>query len=138
MSILELMTVLFIVSLISATVVTNIKDINRPLTNAGFEITHYLRLVRSRSVSQTSYLKVAPVSLFKLAAYSGDSCDAATTALSDLTLTLPNDTRLLSNSWSVCFTPRGLSSASEIFQIEDEGSNVRSIQVALGGGVQFQ
>lgn len=138
LSILELMTVLFIVSLISASVVTNIKEINRPLTNAGFEITHFLRLVRSRGVSQTTYLKVAPVSTFKLASYSGESCDSATTALGDLTLTLPNDTSLVASDWSICFTPRGLSSASQIFQIRDEVSNIRSVQVALGGGVRIQ
>ena len=138
MSIIELMTVLFIVSLVSATVVSNIKDINRPLTNAGFEITHYLRLVRSRAVSQTLYLKVAPVSRFKLVAYSGTSCTLATTLLSNLTLSLPNDTNLISTSWSICFTPRGLSSASQIFQISDEESHTRSMQVALGGGVQIQ
>ena len=137
LSIFELLVVLFIISLMSATVVSNIKEINRPLTDASFEITHFLRLSRSRAISQTLYMKVSPLSLYKLVVASGSSCAAATTTVNDLSLTLPNDTSLTSTSWSVCFTPRGLVNETVSFDIIDEESHRKTVQIALGGGVQI-
>ena len=137
-TIFELLAVLFIISLISATVVSNIKEINRPLTNATFEVTHFLRLVRARAISQTQYIKVSPTSAFAIASTAGTSCALATSPISDLTLNLPKDTNLVSTSWSICFTPRGLTEASKTFQIRNEDSLTKTVEIALGGGVRIQ
>ncbi len=111
-------------------------EINRPLTNTGFEITHYLRLARARAISQTQFIKIHPSSNFQLVSASGESCETASNSISNLTLNLSNDTSLISNSWEICFTPRGLSNTSYSFQIRDELSHTRDVQIALGGGVR--
>ena len=137
-SVLELLVVLIIFGILSASVMSNVKEINRPLTNASFEVTHYLRLARSKAISQTTYIKVAPLSAFKLAAYSGSTCATSTTPISELVLILPDNTNLLATDWSICFSPRGLAPTSTTFTISDEHDATRVVEIALGGGVRMQ
>lgn len=137
-SVIELLTVLIIAGILSASVMSNIKVMNRPLTNASFEVAHFLRLARAKAISQTTYIKVAPLSAFKLVTYSGDSCANATTLINDLNLILPNNTSLPSTSWSICFSPRGLAPTASMFSIKDENNTTRTVEIALGGGVRMQ
>jgi prepilin-type N-terminal cleavage/methylation domain-containing protein len=137
-SIFELLVVLIIFAILSASVMSNVKEINRPLTNASFELTHFLRLARSRAISQTTFIKVAPLSAFKLAAYTGESCATTTTAINNLTLDLPDNTNLIATDWSICFSPRGLTPTSTTFTISDENNSTRVVEIALGGGVRMQ
>ncbi len=137
-SILELLAVLVIMGILSASAMSNLKEINRPLTNASFEITHFLRLARARGISQTSFIKVAPASAFKISTHSGDSCATATSAINDLSLNLPDNTNLLATDWEICFTPRGLAPNSTAFTIRDEHASTRTVEIALGGGVRMQ
>lgn len=137
-SIIELMVVMLIISISLASALSNLDEVNRPLTNATFEITHFLRLARSQSVSQTKYISVKPISSFTLYAYSGDSCETATEQISDLVLHLPHDSSLITPEWNVCFSPRGLVAQNISFNVSDEHGYTKTIEIALGGGVRVQ
>lgn len=137
-SVFELLIVLAILGILSGNVIANLKEISRPLTNASFEVTHFLRLARSKAISQTAFVKVMPISIFKINAYVGDTCADATTPITDLFLDLPSDTRLLETEWSSCFTPRGLSSEATIFSLKDDHNLTKTVEIALGGGVRMQ
>ncbi len=137
-SLVELMVVLLIFGIVSASAYSNLNEVDSPLTNASFEVPHFLRLARSRAISQTLFIRVAPSSNFRISTSSSDSCTGIMTSIPDLFLNMPNDTRINSTTWSVCFTPRGIVSAATNFTISDQDSRAKTVEVALGGGVRIQ
>ena len=132
-SFLELLVTLSISGILVATAVSNLKTLENPLADASFQSTQFLKLVRSRAISRTLTLKVAPSSSTKLVVTSGSSCAAATTAVSDLVLNLPTGATFSATNWSICFTPRGLSTSNTSFNLsESTSTKIRTEEVAIG------
>lgn len=136
-SLVEMLAVLGVISILGATAILNIKVLYNPIANASFEVNHYLKLVRSKAISQTRIIKISPISFTKLSAQTGDSCNTASTTINNLSLELPNNTSFQNISWSLCFNQRGLSQSNTTFSITDIDSKIKTIEVALGGGVRI-
>jgi prepilin-type N-terminal cleavage/methylation domain-containing protein len=134
----EMIVTLGIIAILSATAVSNLKELDDPLADASFTVTHYLRLVRARGISQTIFVTVQPTSTTAISASSSDSCTSALTLIPELNVTLPRGASLSDTSWSACFTPRGLSENNVTFQINDTDGRSRTVEIALGGGVRIQ
>ncbi|MCB0322204.1 MAG: prepilin-type N-terminal cleavage/methylation domain-containing protein [Bdellovibrionales bacterium] len=137
-SVSELLVTIALIAILSAGAVSNLKELDDPLSDASFTVTHYLRLVRARAISQTSFIEVVPGSTTTIAASSSDSCTGVMTPIEGLTVNLPRGSQLTATDWSACFTPRGLSDANVLFTIRDTDGRTRSVEIALGGGVQIQ
>ena len=135
-SMLELMIVLFMNSIILATVATNFRTLERPLTSAGELTIGYFRLARASSISRTVSYVIYPSSSNKLSAKSGKNCEIAranSITEEKLSLELPRGVLLQSTSWDVCITPRGFMDDSIVFDLFDEDGKRLKINTFLGG-----
>lgn len=137
-SLLELIVTMALIALLSAVAISNIKILENPLANASFNISHYMRLIRSRAISQTTTITVIPSSSAVISAYSADSCESEDlTEIPDLQLELEDDVHLSSTDWSVCFNQRGLASEHITFDFYTSTAT-KTVQIALGGGVKIE
>ncbi|MBX7138199.1 MAG: prepilin-type N-terminal cleavage/methylation domain-containing protein [Oligoflexia bacterium] len=137
-SLMEMLVVLALISIIAATALSDLKVLENPLSSASANITHYLRLVRSRAISQTKAIKVTPSGYRRLSASSAESCTSEVfTPVTDLTLDLDDDIALRTNDWHVCFSQRGLADAHVIFEFYSSTGD-RTVQIALGGGIKIE
>lgn len=138
-SLLELLTVLGLLAIVTGIAASNLKQLENPLADASFQISQFFRLVRSRAIAQTLSIKLEVQDSSNIIASSADSCiDTTWTSISDLSLTLPDGASLTNTSWTACFSQRGLSDSNLIFQVQDQGGQTRTIELALGGGVRIQ
>lgn len=140
-TLIQMLTTLGLLSILSLIAVSNVKSLRNPLANASFEISHFLRLVRSRAISQTLAITVTATSPTHITTASAASCydeETTTDQVSNLQLDLPNGAQLSNTEWSVCFSQRGMANEHVIFDLESEGGRTRTIEVALGGGVKVQ
>lgn len=137
-SMMELLVSICIIGIVVATAVSNLKELNDPLSNAGFAVGHYLRLARSRAISQTLAIQVAPVSATVISASSSDSCENDMTPMTDLAVELPTGTRIADLDWSICFTPRGFSPENVLFEIIADDGNRKTVEISLGGGARVE
>lgn len=137
-SIFNLLAAMAMISVLSTTAISNLKVVENPLADASFSMNHYLRLVRSRSISQTTFILLRPLSNTHVEAFSGDTCDKAVTNLDDLRYEFPDETALATTDWEVCFTPRGLADNTVTFDMNDKRGYSRTVEVALGGGSRIQ
>jgi Tfp pilus assembly protein FimT len=137
-SMAELLFVLGLFGILCTVAVSNITVLENPLASASSNLTHYIRLVRSRSISQTRSIKISPGSANTLQAESAKSCaDTTFSPVSDLSLDLGNKVAFGSTSWTACFTQRGLADAYTTFTLTSAGQT-KTVQIALGGGVKIQ
>ncbi len=134
----EMLVVMALIGILAGTAVSNLKELNDPLADASFTVTHYLRLVRARGISQTLFIQVAPTSSTIIAASSSDSCSGTMTAIDDLEVNLPRGASMSDTSWTACFTPRGLSEDNITFDLSDSDGQSKTVEIALGGGVRIQ
>jgi prepilin-type N-terminal cleavage/methylation domain-containing protein len=137
-TLLEILVTLMIMTILLGTAVSNLKVLNNPLANASFSVSHYLRLARSRAISQTLAIQIAPSSSTTLAASSAKTCSDTMSPMTGLDLQLPSGSRLLDTDWSVCFTARGLSTSNVTFDLSGDSSSTRTVEIALGGGVRIK
>ena len=140
-SLLELLTAVALFVILSEVVVSNIKQLHNPLADAGFEVSHFLRLARARAISQTLAIEVWPASATQLTSTSRSSCTDETDSdapVEDLVLDLPDGTSFSDTDWSVCFTQRGLAYEHTTFELQGGRGNSKTVEVALGGGVRIQ
>lgn len=137
-TLMNMITALGLFSVLSLMAVSNIKELENPLADASFQVSHFLRIARARAISQTMAIEISPSSSTELVASSSDSCTGVFTPLNDLSLTLPEGSSLTNTEWSACFNQRGLSDLNLLFSLQNEEGAVRTLELALGGGVQIQ
>lgn len=134
----DMLIALGLMAVLSSMAISNIKQLENPLTDASYQVSRFVRLVRSRAISQTIVIVIQPSSTTQIVSFSSDDCDGTLTSISDLSLTLPNGSSLTDTDWSACLNQRGLSDTNLTFDIRDEEGDTRTIELALGGGVQVQ
>lgn len=136
---IELIVVMALFAVISGIAVSNLRELESPLSNSAFGSSHYLRLVRARAISTTSYIRVDPANSSSLIASRSDQddCGGTVSAISDLTYTFEEGVTLGATDWYLCFTPRGLSDEHVSFSFSSD-AGTRTMQVALGGGVKVE
>jgi prepilin-type N-terminal cleavage/methylation domain-containing protein len=137
-TVLELLVTLGLFGLLCLVAVSNIKVLENPLVSASANLTHYFRLVRVRAIAQTRSIIVTPTSNHTFTAAAASSCTSATTTpVSDLALDIGNNVSITPINWTLCFTQRGLVHQATLFTLHSQ-TGVRTIEVALGGGVEIQ
>lgn len=134
----ELLVIFALIGILSFTAVSNINTLKNPLADASFAATHFLRLARSRAMSQTTFIQVSPSGTRRLITSRSDSCSGTMTPIADFFLDLPNGSQLADTQWAACFTPRGLAAANIEFQIQNDEGKTRTIEIALGGGSKIK
>ena len=137
-TIIELLCVMVLISVLSATAIYNLKSIGNPLSSASYTLENFLQLARSRAISGTHIVKVQPASNHKLEAFSSDSCTGTMTKITALFLELPTDADLTDTTKTVCFTQRGLTSTTTSFTIQNSLGETKTVKIALGGGTKIE
>ena len=140
-SLLQLVAALALMAVLSTIAVSNLKQSANPLADASFQATHYLRLVRSRAISQTLTLQVLPTSSTRLEAREVERCSdtsGETSNVLDLALAFPDGAWMTEIDWTVCFTARGLADENILFGITSTSGASRTAEIALGGGIRIQ
>ncbi|MCB0352207.1 MAG: hypothetical protein KDD64_01745 [Bdellovibrionales bacterium] len=137
-SILELVITVALMAVLTTVAVSNIKELENPLADASYQVSRFIRLVRARAISQTIVIVIQPSSTSEIVSFSSNDCAGTLTAIDDLSLSLPDGSSLTSTDWSACLNQRGLSDTNLVFQIQDIEGKTRTIELALGGGVQIQ
>ena len=137
-TIIEMITVMAMVGVLSMTVIMNIHEFENPAANAAFSCENYLRLARTNAVAHTEVIVIKPVSSTKLNASKGDTCSGTVTPMTDMSLTLPHGATFATTSWTVCLTQRGLADSASSFDITDIFGTTKTVKVALGGGTMIE
>ncbi len=135
---MEVLVAITFIAILSYAAVSNIKSLENPLADASFQVSHFLRLARSRAISQTIAIQLSPSSSTGIAASSSDSCSGTMTPMDDLSLTLPDGAFFVDTAWTACFTQRGLADDNIVFDLQNQQGSTRTIELALGGGVQIR
>jgi len=138
-SIIELMTVLLIISLSLSSVFSNIKIIERPL-HSGTQLTMgFFRQVKAKAISSTAYYVIYPDSASRLATKSGPNCELARESLIEdttLTLHLPNTVTLANTAWDLCYSSRGFLDNSITISLNDQEGKTRTLETFVGGAIR--
>lgn len=135
MSLVELMVVVAVSSLLIASGVSNLKELESPLNDASFATVHYLKLARATAISRTKAVVVTRSSSSRLTSAEADNCASSQTDIDSLILDLPGGATFTSSGWTICFTQRGFAESAVSFPIT-AGSDSKTIQIALGGGIR--
>jgi len=99
-----------------------------------------LKRVRSKALASTYYYTVKPTSVTQATVTYASSCSApaaSQTIDNTLKFVLDSPVAFSSLTWSICFTPRGITSNSATIAIQDGGSGAsKSIEVVIGGAMR--
>ncbi len=137
-TVIELIVTVGLAALLMGGAIISMQSLRQPADEGASEVVSFLKLVRARALISVRAYRVAPISTTRLAASYASSCSAATfTTDSSLALKLPNHSSLAATNWSICYTSRGIAESNLSFVVRDSEKS-RTIQIALGGGVQVQ
>jgi prepilin-type N-terminal cleavage/methylation domain-containing protein len=99
-----------------------------------------LKRVRSKALASTYFYTVKPTSVSRVTVTYAGSCSAPTAEQQvDTTLefNLESPVAFTSMTWTICFTPRGITSDSATITIRDGVSGVtKSVEVVIGGAMR--
>ncbi len=136
-TLLELMAALGIVGVLMGSAVSNLKELERPLSSTSSQLMGLFKQARARAISTTSAYFIEPDSSNTIVARFGTNCDDASPVDDDrLGIEIPSSVTMSDTSWSVCFTPRGLADQNITVYLQDNDFNYSSIEVFLGGAVK--
>lgn len=138
LSIIELVVTLAIAGIVMGTAISNLKELDDPLSNASFSLAHYFRLARSRAISQTLAIQLTPSGSTRIIAKSSNSCSGTMTPVSNLNYDFPSGSRMLSTDWTICFSSRGFAASHVEFDIIGDSTQTKTAEVALGGGARVE
>jgi hypothetical protein len=133
MEIIASMSLFGVIALIA---LPNLKGYDDPLKNGTAQTVAYLKQIRSLAVSTTSAYTVSGYSSTELRTSTSSRCSEAGTEVTNMRLSLPRQTTLVSPGWSVCFNSRGLADLDPEIQIQDQLGTLRRVKVYIGGGVR--
>jgi len=130
------MVVLGMAGILTGMASYQLKELDNPAQNGAAQIMTFLKKSRAKALATTYAYRIRPKSnSTELEAHYANSCSSTTFTLDgSLALKLPSTSTLASNSWSLCFAPRGTLSTSTDIVISDPKRSV-TVQVAMGGGM---
>lgn len=133
----ELLIVLLMGGLLTGIASYQLKELDNPAQNSAAQVMTFLKKSRAKAIATTYAYRVRPKSdSTELEAHYAISCSSVAFTLdSSLTLKLPRTATFDSNSWSLCFAPRGTLATSADIVISDPKRAV-TVQVAMGGGMR--
>jgi prepilin-type N-terminal cleavage/methylation domain-containing protein len=111
--------------------------------DVGFSAQNFagaLKRVRSKTLASTYFYTVKPTSISQATVMYAGSCSApAAEQQVDTTLEFKLDSPVAFSglTWSICFTPRGITTDSATITLQDTVSGVtKTVEVAIGGGMR--
>lgn len=133
----ELLIVLAIGGILTGMASYQLKELDNPAQNSAAQIMTFLKKSRAKALATTYAYRIRPKSnSTELEAHYAVSCSSTTFTLdSSLALKLPRTVTFNSNTWSLCFAPRGTLSTSTDIAVTDPKRSV-TVQVAMGGGMR--
>jgi prepilin-type N-terminal cleavage/methylation domain-containing protein len=136
-SLLEMMVVMALVGIMSGYASYRLSEMDNPAENSAAQVMTFMKKSRAKALATTYAVRVRPKSnSTELETHYATSCTASTFTLdSSLTMKLPRTATFQSNTWSLCFTPRGTLTTSNTVVLVDPKRSV-SVQIAMGGGMR--
>lgn len=99
-----------------------------------------LKRVRSKALASTYFYTVKPISLTQATVTYASSCSAPSTDQqtdNSLQVVLDSPVAFTSLTWSICFTPRGITADSATIGVRDGVSGeVKTVEVVIGGAMR--
>jgi len=83
-TIIEMLVTLGLMALLSTIAISNFKELENPVADASYQVSRFIRLARSRAISQTIAIVIQPSSTTDIVALSSDACDGTLTTIDDL------------------------------------------------------
>ena len=136
-TLLEVIVTMSLVGLLCALVPLRLSALYNRGQGSAEAVVSYLRSTRALAMARTETLIISPTSSTELGRLRATSCSDPAPVSENFTFKLPHGVRLADTSWSVCFTSRGLSNASQTFAVVDSSGTPRTIEIALGGGLRI-
>ncbi len=134
-SILELLTVLSVMGVLSGIAAFGFRELERPANNAATLLASTFKQARARALSSTTPFTVTASSSTHVIVTYGTSCSAGQTTDTTLDLELPRGAYMNDTAWSVCFNTRGLADTSLSIGVSDGGES-KQVEVVLGGATR--
>ena len=119
-------------------VAANLRAYNRSSQNAVSMIQGFVKQARAKGISRTAAYKIyADASGATIRTSFANACTSTTfTTDTSLVLDMPEETKLLSPTWSVCFNSRGLATSNITISIKTRDVGTKQVEVLLGGGTR--
>lgn len=138
-SMYELLVVLAISGILMAAATDNLKILDRQLSYSSEEMVAFIKRTRSKAIASTSAYTIEPLTNTQAIAKVSSECgNGPYSTDSKLFLSLPAKVTFASNSWSACFSARGLASSNSEIIMNDSEGNSNTIEVFLGGAARIK
>lgn len=141
-TLLEALLVLAIMGIVAGMTATSFRELANEFDSAVSETSAYMRLTRHRAIAKTSAYRVVLVSQNQLRAEYANTCESDVWTVDDQALLfLEGRTTLevqdvLPNQAFVCFSSRGVASASSTLVLRDPRGRYAELEIFVGGGVK--
>lgn len=138
-TLLELLVTFCISGLLLSIGVSNMLILSDSLEDSAAQFSGFLKRTRAKAMSTTSAYLVQPTSYTTSITSYGISCDDTSGFVTDdrLRQELAEEVQFVDPSWSICFSPRGLTTTSPTIYLRGSDARLRSVQVYLGGAIRL-
>ncbi len=137
-TLIELLVTLSVSAALMGIVAANLSAYNRSSKNAVSMVQGFFKQARAKGISRTAAYRVYAESSGKriLTSFANTCASATFTPDTSLVLEMPQGTTLLSPTWNVCFSARGLATTNVTVPIKTTDAGTKTIEVLLGGGTR--
>jgi hypothetical protein len=133
-TVLETLVVLAIMGLGLSLSTVYLSPDNDPLESGTEAVEGLCRQARVSAIATSSAYRISPASSDRMIAESAASCNETTwTVDGSVEASLPEGVTLVSTSWNVCFSSRGVASENREIRIQHSDFGSTGVEVLIGG-----
>ena len=136
-TIFEVIVVLSLVSILSTVALLKSSAFVNQSEASAESLVVYLKSMRNLAMSRTQAVIIYPQSSTVIARKSANSCSDENPVPESFVFKLPKNINLRTTDWSICFTSRGLTNASQTFTLSSSTEGLKTIEISLGGSVRM-
>lgn len=138
-SLLEVLATVLIASILSATAIMNLRELENPLITGAAQFASFLKQVRAEAIASTSACTIEAEGSGRVVVLRSTLCSDTDKELdSRLALDLPDGVAFPDTEWSFCFNSRGIPDANIEIELENGVGADQTVEVLLGGAVRIQ
>ena len=137
-TLVELLVTMTVGSILMGITAANLRAYSRGSKNAVAMIQGFVKQARAKAISRTAAYKIyADPGGKKIRTSFANSCSSATFVTdASLVLDMPEETSLVSPSWSVCFNSRGIADSNITISFKTRDAGTKQLEVLLGGATR--
>jgi prepilin-type N-terminal cleavage/methylation domain-containing protein len=137
-TLIELLVTMAVGSVMIGIAAANLRAYNRSSKNAVSMIQGFVKQARAKGIARTAAYRIyADGDGTAIRTSFANSCTSASfTVDTALVLTMPEETKLLTPTWSVCFNSRGLANSNVTIPFKTRDTGTKQVEVLLGGGTR--